>query len=949
MTTNGGFRAVLMCGASALVALAAPAFAQDTAPQSADTGSSEAAAPAENIVVTGTRVKRDGYDAPTPLTVVGAESIQKAAPTNVADFVNQMPQLVGSTTPRTTAGTTSQSVAGLNLLSLRGLGSNRTLVLLDGQRIAPSTQDGSVDVNNVPSALLSRVDVVTGGASAAYGSDAVAGVVNFIIDRKFTGIKANVMGGITDRGDNKNYQVTASFGTSFADGKGHLLISGEHQHEDGIDFLDPAKRKWYNFTYLVPNPAYTATNGQPLNIVTSNVQYSLLAKGGLILNTALKGQTFDVGGTPRAFNYGVLAVNPSITSSNFMIGGDQWNEGNVVALSPKIDRDNVWGRLSYDFSDLFQVSLEGSYGRTHTVNSAAYQRYANAAAPFAALSFTNPFLPQSVRTAAANAGLANSTFRYGYSAFDLGRPINDNTRQNYRFVGTVSGEIGKGWSYNAYYQYGRTDLEINLANTTNRANIALAVDATTDGNGKIVCRSTLTNPTNGCVPLNVFGIGVASPAAIAYVQGTAWQKQQITQQVAALAITGEPVSTWAGPVSLAFGYEHRVEHATATGDTISATNGWYNGNFKGNDGGYKVDEGFAEVVVPLARDSAIGDRLDLNGAVRVTHYSTAGTVATWKAGVTYQPIPDIMFRAVKSRDVRAPSITELFAAGSSQSVDVIDPQRGNIVTRVIQITDGNPALTPEKADTLGLGAVFKPRFLPGFTVSFDYYNIRIKDAITSLSQNEIASRCFAGETDLCAFITRDTAGVITQIRRVPVNVASLKVRGFDIDATYRLPLEDVFANAGGTVTLRFLASRALNYAFTNSGVTNEAVGENGGPQASPSVPRWRTYSTVGYDSERASVQLTMRTISSGVYDVTWTSGKEIDHNHIDSVKYFDLSASYRVFGEPRNGVELYARVDNLFDKAPPVVGGNNASAIQTNVGLYDTLGRAYRVGVRARF
>ncbi|UVO55678.1 TonB-dependent receptor domain-containing protein [Sphingomonas sp. SUN039] len=944
MSTRAAVRIALLCGAGVVASLPGHALAQ-SAPAPAE----EAAPAAPEIIVTGTRVKRDGYDAPTPLTVVGEEAIRKAAPTNIADFVNQLPQLVGSTTPRTTAGTTSQSVAGLNLLSLRGLGSNRTLVLLDGQRIAPSTQDGSVDVNNVPSALLSRVDVVTGGASAAYGSDAVAGVVNFIIDGKFEGLKANLMAGITDRGDNKNYQLSAAFGASFADGRGHILVSGEHQHEDGIDILDPATRNWYNYTYLVPNPAYTATNGQPLQIVTSNVYYSLLAQGGLILNTALRGRTFGSAGTPRTFNYGTLTVNSAITSSNFMIGGDVWNEGNVVALTPRIDRDNLWGRFSYDFSDLFKLSLEGSYGRTHTINSAAYQRYANAAAPFAALSFSNPFLPASVRTQAAGLGLANSTFRYGYSAFDLGRPVNDNTRQTYRFVGTLSGEFAPGWSYNAYYQYGRTDLEINLKNTTNRANITLAVDAVTNGNGQIVCRSTLTNPTNGCVPLNVFGIGVASPAAIAYVQGTAWQTQQITQQVAALAINGEPFHTWAGPVSLAMGIEQRTERADAVGDTISLANGWYNGNFKTNSGSYRVQEGFAEVVVPLARDSFLGDRLDFNGAVRVTKYSTAGTVTTWKAGLTYQPIPDLMFRAVKSRDIRAPSITELYAAGSSQSVDVVDPQRGGIVTRVVQVTDGNTALTPEKADTLGLGVVVKPRFLPGFTASFDYYNIRLNDAITALSPNEIAARCFAGETVLCGFIQRDTAGVITQIRRVPVNVANLRVRGFDIDATYRLPLSEIFAKAGGTLTLRFLASRALNYAFTNSGVTNEAVGENGGPQASPAVPRWRTYSTLGYDDARSTFQLTMRTISSGVYDVNWKSGVDIDNNYIAAVKYFDLAGSYRLFGEPRKGVEAYFRVDNLFDQAPPVVGGNNASAIQTNVGLYDTIGRAYRIGVRVRY
>ena len=958
-------RPLLLASVSLPLALSTSVAMAQTAP--AEEAAPAAQTPAEAIVVTGSRVQRNGYDAPTPLTVVDASSIAKLAPTNVANYLNQLPQLTGTATSRAGNGATSTGTAGLNLLDLRGLGPNRTLVLIDGQRVAPSTQTGAVDVNNIPTALLSRVDIVTGGASAAYGSDAVAGVVNFVIDRKFEGLKLNVMGGVTSRGDNKNYQFTGSFGKTFADGRGHFIISGEHQHEDGIFLIDPAKRKWYKETYLVANPAFVAGNGQPRQIVADNVHYNNVAQGtvinsvvqngvrrnfitaGALSNTPnpFFGTSFGPGGAVTPFVYGTIA-------GNFMIGGNPWNEGNFGTLTPRIDRTNAWGMLSYEFSPAVTATFEASYGTTHTFGPAAYQRNVNNID----ISASNAFLPASVRATAAANNI--TSFRVGYGSVDLGRMINDIQRENYRLVGTLAGEFAKGWKWQAYYQYGRTNLDIKLLNTTDNIKFSNAIDAVTNASGQIVCRSTLTNPTDGCVPLNIFGTGVASPAAIAYVKGTAFQSQAITQQVGSLSITGEPFSLWAGPVSFAAGIEHRRESVTAVGDPVSANfvsgpslypttlGGFFTGNFKSNAGKYHVTEGFAEVVAPLLKESAIGTA-DFNGALRVTDYSTSGRVTTWKAGLTYEPIRDIKFRVVRSRDIRAPNLQELYAAGASQAVDVTDPLATVNPTRITQITDGNRALRPEKANTLGLGVVVSPRFIPGFSASFDYYNIKLTDAITTLAVNDIVSRCIGGESELCGLITRNTAGTITQIRRVPVNVASQRVRGFDIDASYRIPFDGLFRDANGHIVLRFLANRALNYSFTNNNVTNEAVGENGGPNANPSIPKWRTFTSLGYDSEKGSLSLTMRTISSGVYDVTWVSGVDIDRNYIAGAKYFDLGGSYTLFGEGRNKTELYFAVENLFDKDPPVAAGNASSAQPFNPVLYDGIGRSFRVGVRARF
>ncbi|MEH3107824.1 MAG: TonB-dependent receptor plug domain-containing protein, partial [Sphingomonas fennica] len=247
--------------------------------------------------------------------MLGIEDIQKAAPANVADFVNQLPQLSGSTTTRTGNGNTSAGTNGLNTLNLRSLGANRTLVLLDGRRVVASAVNSAVDINNLPSVLIERVDVVTGGASAAYGSDAVTGVVNFVLQRNFNGIKGSVLGGITHRGDDEVANASLAYGTDFAGDRGHILLSVEGAYQAGIDTLDPSKRKWFTQTNLLNNPAFAAGNGQPQRIIRANSNTSRIAQGGVILNGPLAFTQFGQGGTPIPFVRGNPVANP------FMVGG----------------------------------------------------------------------------------------------------------------------------------------------------------------------------------------------------------------------------------------------------------------------------------------------------------------------------------------------------------------------------------------------------------------------------------------------------------------------------------------------------------------------------------------------------------------------------------------------------------------------------------------------------
>lgn len=937
---------------SVLMLATAPALAQDIASPTNDTTVSTPAAPADipaqasapqdgtadsdtgvtDIVVTGSRITRSGFTAPTPTTVVGLADIQKAAPANIADFVNQLPQLSGSSTTRTGNNNTSTGTNGLNTLNLRSLGANRTLVLLDGRRVVASAVNSAVDINNLPSALVERVDIVTGGASAAYGSDAVAGVVNFVLQKKFAGIKGSISGGATERGDDENTTGYLAFGAPFADGRGHMLFSVEGAYQAGINSLDRTKRKWFNQTNLISNPAYSATNGQPRRLVVSNANYSNVAKGGVITTTGLAFTQFGEGGTPLPF------VRGSVISDPLMVGGNSWYEGDVNALDSEMKRWAGFGRLTYDLSDSVTLTVEGSYGYSQTGNQSAYQRYQGNLT----MSATNAFLPASIQTRAAQLGISN--FRYGYSTFDLGRPENEATRETYRAVLGLEGKIFGDWNWNAYYQYGQTDTESVLYNTTNKARFAEAIDAVRDSAGRIVCRSTLTAPGNGCVPLNIFGVGVADPAAVAYVKGVARQNLTLKQNVAAVSISGEPFDLWAGPVSVAAGAEYRREEVSGSGDAISAVNGFETGNFKGTNGDYDVKEAFAEIVVPLAQDMPFLRSLELNAAGRYTDYSTSGGVETWKVGLTWKPVNDVRLRGVLSRDIRAPNLAELFAAGQAGAQDVLDPQNGLRSVRTTRVTIGNSGLAPEKANTTSFGAVYSPSFLPQFTASFDYYSIKLKDAIATVGAQEAVDRCFRGEAVLCATVPRDAAGNITQIIAQPINVAQLNTRGFDIEGSFRQPLSDIASGLGGTVTLRVLGSHIARRTTINGAVRTEAAGQNTGD-----APKWRWFATVGYDDEKVSGLITLRTISAGVYDNTWTSGVDIDNNRIKGAAYVDLAGVYRFQTGATKQLELFAKVENLLDKDPPVVGAIGGASLQTNPVLYDVIGRAYRVGLRFRY
>lgn len=951
-TRSRAWIGVTATSAAALFAFA-PAYAQQVA---------QTDAAVDEIVVTGTRIVRDGYQAPTPTTVVGIEQLEQAAAPSLIEYLNTVPTFSGNYSPAS-ANQNSSGNPGTASANLRNLGTGRTLILINGQRSVGSNSAGLVDISAIPEQLISRVDVVTGGASSAYGSDAVAGVVNFVLDTKFTGIKGELSGGITNYGDDKNFKVALTSGTPFAGGRGHFLVSGNITRNDGILTAD---REWnLEGWQIMTNPTYTATNGQPQNLLLNSVSPGTSSPGGIIISGPLKGVAFGRGGTPYQFNYG------STFAPGLMQGGE-WKTNQArpllsASLEPRLSRHNVFARLSYQLGENVEVFAQSNWSH---VNSLTYA-YGNTFFGGINVSALHPYLPASVAAQASAAGVSMITM--GTLNLDMGRNGLLNDRHTLRHVIGANGTFDafdSNWTWDAYYQLGVSRNSNRVVDTRDTINYNKAIDSVRGANGSVICRvnadADASNDDSACVPYNPFGFDVNSDAALDYVLGNAYRFLRTKQEVFAASISGDFFSTWAGPVSVATGAEHRRESSNGFVSARDLLNTYYAGNYRATIGRYHVTEGFFETVVPLARDQDWAQSLDLNGAVRATDYSSAGYVTTWKLGLTYSPVADITFRATRSRDIRAPNLDDLFNAGTTSTNNVIDPRTGSSVN-YLGTTRGNPDLVPEKADTTGLGVVLQPSFLAGFSAAVDYWNIDLKGAITTVTAQNTVDLCFQGNQAFCQAINNGGPLISTgssfdnRIFVQPFNLAQREVRGIDFEASYQLPLSEIDESWGGNLTLRTLATHYLkNYQDNRLTPPTDTVGE----LADDGPPNWRWQTSLSYQNEAISATFVARGVSSGVYNNAWiecTTGcptstvanPTINYNRIEGATYFDLSLSYDFLmgDDGETTIQTFFNVKNLFNSDPKIVAGrgNFASDIViSNPVFFDQNGRIFRAGVRFR-
>ena len=882
--------------------------------------------PGGEVTVTGTRIVRDGYSAPTPVSVISTEEIQREAPANITDFVNTLPAVRGSSTPTTTNGSLSNGGAGISSVNLRNFGAARTLVLLDGQRSVASDTSGTVDVNTIPQALIERVEVVTGGASSAYGSDAVSGVINFILDKNFKGVKAEYAFGTTTYGDGTNHKASLTAGADFAGGRGHAILSGEYFHQDGIQTVD---RDWNNSGFFqIDNPAYSAAACTDNNTATPCVNARLIASGigsgnftpgGLILGArttttgaaivpltsatltaaARAGLTNTYFGTldpaTGLATTGTLAVGPR--SGQWMVGGDyryaSSSHVGSATLLPSEDRKSGFGRLSWEFAPAFRVFAQAGYN--HYKGKSFYQLTPSQTTPGSGgagqtsgveIKVDNPFLPTNIRTLMQANNLASIVISTGNS--ELPPQGSNISRDVYRFVGGFDGDfsmLGHDWKWGGYYQKGITKTHEQLINTWNYARMDAATDAVRATNGSIQCRintdAITTNDDPGCVALNRIGVGAVDPAAVAYVLGNGrnpLREQTLKQDAAALNFSTNSLFTLpAGPVSIAFGFEYRKEQAKGTVDAFYAPLGagstivptWRYGNFIPLFGSFNVKEAFLETVVPII------EGMDFNGAVRVTDYSTSGRVTTWKTGLTWQLIDDLKLRGTYRRDIRAPNLFELFNPGGGATNSVIRPTAAGATTTVsdtyINSVVGNTALKPEIAKTLGFGAVLTPSFLPGFAASIDYFRIKLTGAISTYSAQNLVDQCFGDKQNAtsCSFINLVGGGTAVSTNpAIDIQSVTIKPLNFVGIKAEGIDIETSYRRhiGPGTAQLRALINRALTYE-SNNGIdfTRNQVGENSG--ANTNLPKWTYRLSAAYNLDNGfSAEVIGRGISSGTYN-----------------------------------------------------------------------------------
>jgi iron complex outermembrane receptor protein len=959
----------LYAGAAlAALAVAAPAtlFAETPAePAAQSVPASATEQPAEekleSIVVTGSRIARGGFEAPTPVSVVGADRIEERATTNIGQLLNELPAFRPTNTPASTGLGAAANYIGGRILDLRGLGAVRTLVLVDGKRFTPSTTQATVDTNMIPSSLLQRAEVVTGGASAAYGSDAVAGVVNFILDQKLDGVKSSLQYGQSSRGDNKTTSASLAGGTDLFGGRGHFIGALEIEDDKGVG--DCETRLWCSEGWLNFGNAPAGNHGLPANNILPNINPSTISPTGVVTSAGPgHGITFNPDGTPRAFQYG------SLVNSLYMVGGEGHGQDGYFQGLPIVapnERYLVYTHTNYDFTDSLQGGLDVSRG--HLLAHGDGTQYRNVGMTIKA---DNPYIPTSADPTLNLPGIlaANhlASFNLGRNFADIGNPLLRSRNDLWRAVFSLKGKIAGSWTWDAYYQYGHNQFEVDADNNviTNNlystaANNASAIDSVRNASGQIVCRvNAVTVTVPGCVPLNPFGNQV-SAAAKAYVTGTSVQTDLTTEHVVAGNVQGEPFSTWAGPVSVAGGVEYRSDKIDGTADPISQALGFFVNNASNINGKVNVTEGYAETVVPLLKDLPFARKVEFNGAIRRTHYdrssptsSSTVSTTTHKLGLTWQLVESFKIRGTKSRDIRAPNVSELFGPNTRTFGILNDPLRGGLQTNPVVVSGSNGTLVPEVADTTTAGFVVQPQMegaLGRMQLSVDYYKIDIKDAIGNLGAQTIATRCYQGASEFCSLITRDAGGVITQINDVLLNVNEQITKGVDVEFAYRQPMGSL-----GNVNFRLLGTYVANLITVDSAGPVDRAGQTGLRAGTiPGIPRYTIDSLINWVYGGFSTSLHSRFIPDGIYNAAFigpdqpgysiTNPASSNTNHVKSALYLDLLTQYEFSGSGGGGFTVYGGVDNATNVDPPRVPGANGTG--NNV-LFDPIGRMWKIGVR---
>ena len=935
-----------------LLCLAIPAesLAQQDAPADEDQ--------IEEIVVTGSRIKRRDFTSPSPISSIDKQALAYSGQATIEEALNQMPQV------QPDFGRTSNNPGnGTSRLNLRGLGSGRTLVMLNGRRLAPSGVGSAIDVNNLPQALIERVEIITGGASTVYGSDAIAGVVNFITRDDFVGFALDVSTYVTEKGDSESSDLNISYGRDFAGGRGNIRLFGS--------VLD-REASFAGDREISEVPIFDDWQGSLQQSGSSAIPAGRVFAPQVDLGDGLVNIRFDTNGDPV----------------EFVFPDDLYNFAPVNYLQTPLRRYSGGLFLNYDISDRVETYVEASYTRNEPAATLA---------PVPAFGFflinpDSPTLSAQMQQIAADqffpAGPNLVEFGLGRRMVEVGLRIIESNRDYARLVAGLRGQINDNWDYDVWFTYTDGDEEELLLNDVSFSRIqqGLLVDPVT---------GQCTDPSNGCVPVNPFGENNLSAEAVDFIRlAPLVNSTSRVQKLFSAFVTGSPFDSWAGPVDTAIGIEWRNDDGNfAADDALFTGDGLGYRGASGINGTEEVFEIYGEAIIPLVRDARFAEYVGLELGARYSDYDNAGSVDSYKIGGEWQVVDGVRLRTMFQRSVRAPNLSEAFeeqfietgffvrnnSASDPCSASNNPAASGNAEKCILQgmpadqvgifeaslafPTDftfgGNPELVPEEAETFTAGVVFNFEVAPNWQFAVDYFDLEVTDTIGQIDATAI---CFdpANTANLfCSNLKRDPLTYnVNEVFEPTSNRGKLKTSGVDTQVTYQTDLPEWMAigdsDSDLSVNLIWTYLREKSIQENLVATPLDCRGKFGWPcntdNSGETFPNNRVTTNASYSSGELNIHLTWRWIDGTDNPARQQSAlfgfpdPILQIPSIGSKNYFDLGLGYTF----SDNISAKLNIANLFDTDPPFM-ADSAKQNNTDSTIYDIFGRSYYLSLALQY
>lgn len=978
-----------------LAMVSSPALAQDQDAQEAD------AADEGLIIVTGSRIAGGSGETTAPLQIITAEAIEQSAVTNIQALLLENPVFGAPLLSRTNSSFSSAN-SGVATVDLRDLGTSRTLVLVNGRRhVAGIPGTSAVDLNSIPTSLIERVDVLTSGAgSAIYGSDAVAGVVNFVYKKDFEGLQADGLVGITEAGDDFRYQGSVLVGGNFDDGRGNVTLYMGYSNENGAF---KRNRETEEGSSALDSISLGLLTGNNADLFTRSAPFfsSFPPQGRYTTDNSTF--TYDANGALRpcfSTNGGTAPATCGAFAGQ-QIGPDGFNRSAFRLTATPIERYLISGTARYEISEGINFFGEASFVQSNAASRIEPFPFASdnltdsgqypieTLDPTSGLIVRNPFVPDAIFNDSSDTdGDGLRDIFIAKRLADFGGRNSDAKRSTFRMVAGFEGEFTEGWNYETFVTYGQTDITQLGSGQFNTLNFRAGTQIIPDGNGGFQCASADARG-DGCVPINIFGLNsfADNPAALNYLAAPSVFNSTVKQTTAGANVTGSLFEIVPGaPVGITVGTEYRRESSEEAWDALQALGLNGSNAFPPTSGQFDLYEFYGEALVPLIREGIVHD-FSIRGAARYSNYSTVGNTFSWNAGFELAPIEDIRIRGMYSETVRAPDISELFDGRNQTFPTVQDPCEGitadgsalsnnclafagvadnlaaNNGTFVVSQSarqgvtgfgGGNPGLSEEKGKTFTLGVTVNPvsiDALRNLSLVVDYYNIEISDAIVSTPRQFILNQCFVeGVQSFCNFVVRrpaaqglNGAGTLDEVNTGPSNSGGLSTEGIDVVLAYRdtIAIGESDLNISGRISYTHVLE---SFSTPLPGAARDfSDGEVGEPKN-----RFTTNLTLGMEDWNLS--LTGTYVGEAYLDDQFTAPddpRDPDFR-LHPEFYLDTQIRFLVSDE----IEVFMGVDNLLNNKPQFTASiPNASDTgqESFGGSYDVLGRRFYSGAKLRF